>query len=43
VQGCDIASHEWLAAADLYFTNTVEITDTDGVQVEVSGRFLVLV
>src|SRR5690606_28858320 len=40
VQGCYIAGHERLAAADLYFTNTVEVTDTDGVQVEVSGRFL---
>ncbi|MNG03840.1 hypothetical protein D3C84_869360 [compost metagenome] len=43
VQGGDIAGHEWLAAADLYFTNTVEVADTDGVQVEVSGRFLGLV
>ncbi|MNT10009.1 hypothetical protein D3C72_1448200 [compost metagenome] len=43
MQGCNIAGHEWLAAADLDFTNTVEVTDTDGVQVEVGGRFLGLV
>ena len=43
MQGCDIAGNEWLAAADLDFTNTVEVADTDGVQVEVSGRFFGLV
>ncbi|MNE24838.1 hypothetical protein D3C80_1181420 [compost metagenome] len=43
MQRGDIAGHEWLAAADLYFTNTVEVADTDGVQVEVGGGFVGLV
>ncbi|RML44463.1 hypothetical protein ALQ97_200174 [Pseudomonas savastanoi pv. glycinea] len=43
VQGCNIAGHERLAAANLYFTHTVEIANTGGVQVEVIGHFLRLV